>query len=47
MLESKKPFKNYFLRSKTLRDLPQSPFFKGEEDNLIDSPPFRKGAGGI
>ena len=25
---------------------PSIPLKKGEEDNLIDSPPFRKGAGG-
>jgi hypothetical protein len=38
--------RNTFLRSKTLRDPPQSPLRKGEEESLIDSPPFRKGGWG-
>ena len=39
---SKKPFKNYFLRSKVLRDPPQSPLKRGKNSN---SPPFLRGAG--
>jgi hypothetical protein len=35
----------YSLSSVT-KDPPQSPLYKGEEDNLIYSPPFNKGGWG-
>jgi hypothetical protein len=40
----KKPFKNYFLVLKVLRDPPQSPLKRGK--NLI-TPSLKRGAGGI